>query len=203
MCSSGQRGFMRFRRFQISILLVGDQVNRKRLWWKPRTVVRIVGIIGPVEIAVRRDITGSLLGVSYTFHVNGPSSIRADAHLFSVRWSSVSAGFRSRNRGSLPGNSSRYGFQLRHDSRLRFIISSIRRIHPGGSRGLGGISFGRGDLPRLVPGNPGYMERAWEGQNDSWHHPKIMLNGEGFGLSISAIFHNESGYWVWTGRLSG
>lgn len=66
---------MRFRRFQISILLVGGQVNRKRLWWKPRSVVR-VAIVGPVEIVVRKDITGSLLGGSYTFHVNGPSSIR-------------------------------------------------------------------------------------------------------------------------------
>lgn len=29
-----------------------------------------------------------------------------------------------------------------------------------------------------------------------------MSNGGGFGSNISAIFHNESGYWVWTGRLS-
>jgi hypothetical protein len=47
------------------------------------------------------------------------------------------------------------------------------------------------------------MEKAWEGQNDLWYHPKIMSNGGSFGSSISAIFHNESGYWVWTGRLSG
>lgn len=161
MCSSGQRGFMRFRRFQISILPVGDQVNRKRLWFKPRSVVRIVVIIGPVEIVIRRDITGSLLDVSYTFHVKGSSSNRGRCPLilrpveFRLGRASVS------EPGVGPGNSSRYGFQSRmHGSRLRFIISSIRRVHPGVSRDLGGISFGRGDLPRLVPGNPGYMERA-------------------------------------------
>jgi len=46
------------------------------------------------------------------------------------------------------------------------------------------------------------MEEAWEGQNDSWYHPNILSNGGGFGSSISAIFHNESGYCVWTERLS-